>query len=156
MTKRGVFSMAASLVVVTLLGCGRNDLVPVEGVVTLDDEVVPGATVLFMPQGDPGRPASGYTDEEGVFRLTTFKPGDGALRGEYRVLVTKSKALEAPPSFEPGDEEKIMAHYKAMKAQRRKKEQVPEIYGDGTKTPLSCTVPAGDKVRLELRSDPKK
>src|SRR4051794_25311349 len=117
MCKRGLCSMAAALLVLTLSGCGGNKLVSVGGVVTLDGDALPGPPVTFMPEGDAGRPASGLTDEEGVFRRTTFKQGDGALRGTYRVLVTKLTALASPPAFEPGDEEKIIAHYRAMKSQ---------------------------------------
>jgi hypothetical protein len=147
--------LAAASLLTTLSGCVQQKLVPVEGIVTLDGEAVPGATVTFMPEGNEGRPATGLTDDDGVFRLTTYQSGDGAQRGNYRILVAKSAALAAPPAFEPGDEEKIMNHYRAMKAQRRNKPLLPARYSDQAKTPLHCMVPAEQPVRLELQGDPK-
>ena len=49
---------------------------------------VEGASVQFVPV-DGGPPAFGTTDASGVFTLTTFKQGDGARKGEYKVTVTK-------------------------------------------------------------------
>jgi hypothetical protein len=53
----------------------------------LDGKPPPNAAVMFIPE-DGSRVATGRTDSEGCFRLTTFKPGDGAFPGEHRVTVT--------------------------------------------------------------------
>ncbi len=42
---------------------------------------------MFGP-ADGRRPATGKTDEQGRFKLTTFKAEDGALPGEHTVTVT--------------------------------------------------------------------
>src|SRR5947209_3031632 len=80
-------------------GCGGpHTPVRVEGVVTLDGNPVEGAAISFLSEagdGKEGRMAYGTTDGEGVFRLTTLKPDDGALPGTYKVLVTKS--VPVPP-----------------------------------------------------------
>src|SRR5205823_4984131 len=62
----------------------------VEGLVTLDGKPLAGATVSFLPEAQDGQPAAGLTGRDGVFRLQTFYPGDGALPGSYKIVVTKS------------------------------------------------------------------
>ncbi len=143
------------LLMLALSGCGGKDQpVAVEGVVTLDGEPVEGATVLFKPQDGRGRPASGLTDSAGVFVLTTFREGDGVLPGSYLILVTKTEGREsAAPAIIPGDDQSIKIHYKERFAKNRKKSLLPARYGDESKTPLSCTVPPGERVRLALQSN---
>ena len=80
----GLLLLAAYLPCIA--GCG-GPTVRCEGQVLLDGEPLPGATVMFIPE-DGSRVATGRTDTEGYFRLTTFEPGDGALPGEHRVTVT--------------------------------------------------------------------
>src|SRR5215204_672559 len=91
-------------------GCGQAKTVKVQGVVTLDGKPLPGATVTFSPIQE-GRAASGRTDTDGSFRLTTYRTDDGALPGEYKVIVAVDKAAEQafvgrdPQSF--SDQEKL-------------------------------------------------
>src|SRR5262245_37962723 len=67
-------------------GCGSSDLpVPVSGKVTVDGVPVGNAGIVFHPKDGKGRPASAETADDGTYRLTTFKSGDGALKGEYQV-----------------------------------------------------------------------
>jgi hypothetical protein len=127
----------------------------VRGRVTLDGTPVAGAAVTFVPIGPRGHPASGPTDANGVFRLTTFKQEDGALRGEYKVVVTKTDALAPPPEAEPGNAESVKNHYKALKSKRSSKQALPAVYGDAAKTPLRCAVPPDGEVTLPLESSAK-
>ena len=124
------------------------------GRVLLDGAPVAGATVMFMPTHD-GHPAYAITDSNGRFRLMTFKEGDGALRGEYKVVVTHTDPLPPPPQAEPGDPESVKEHYKALKATRNKKTPLPRRYGDAEQTPLRCTVPPDGEVVLNLESSAK-
>src|SRR5207244_2338143 len=100
--------LSLALPAVFLLACagcgGAAKPVNVEGIVTLDGKTLEGANVTFMPVGE-GRPASGSTNAEGRFRLTTFSTNDGALRGEYRVVVTLSKDLPAQADPNAGDDD---------------------------------------------------
>ncbi len=74
------------------IGCsGRPQMVPVSGTVTHQGQRVEGADVMFSPKG--GRIASGRTDKEGRFQLTTFVAGDGALEGEHGVSVAKMQLI---------------------------------------------------------------
>lgn len=144
-------------------GCGRGKVVKVEGVVTLDGKPFSGATVMFLPAGGNGRAANGLSEEDGSFRLTTFKPDDGAVPGEYKITVSFT---EADKSAEHGDPETMdnkakMAMFSRLSPDGRTKEKqreqkarkvVPEVYGDVNRTPLKCTVPVDGKVELSLRS----
>jgi hypothetical protein len=139
--------------VLTGSGCGGNGTMHVKGRVTLDGNPVEGANVVFMPERE-GRPASGLTNNEGFFELTTFQTGDGALPGSYLVLVTKKEASTEPPA-EPGVKGKNAKNPLEEKPDRIKgKSLLPEEYGIQYKTPLRCTVPVQGVVPLELHSTP--
>jgi hypothetical protein len=69
-------------------------------VVTLGGQPLEGAAVTFTPV-EGGRPATGATDAQGRFRLSTFDPGDGAVLGEHVVTVYKEEA--AAVVVEDGD-----------------------------------------------------
>ena len=58
------------LAVVSVMGCGGQTNVPVEGRVTLDGQPLPNATVTFsqLQATDPG-PFTATTDAEGKFAL---------------------------------------------------------------------------------------
>src|SRR5438552_837698 len=79
--------LGVAILAALLAGCGRGP-VPVEGIVTLDGQPVQGATVLFLPQGGQMLPAQAMTSGDGSFRLA-MSGHYGAMRGEYKVLVTK-------------------------------------------------------------------
>ncbi len=87
---------AGMLLALVQAGCGGT--AEVKGRVTLDGKPVAGATILFVPEpGSSARPATGFTDAEGNFRLTTFRPNDGAVVGAYKIVVTKSEGVSSPP-----------------------------------------------------------
>jgi hypothetical protein len=75
-------------------GCGNASMAPVKGVVTWKDKPVADASISFSPAGqgerdrEPGKPGTGFTDAQGVFQLSTFRPYDGAMIGKHRVSVT--------------------------------------------------------------------
>jgi hypothetical protein len=88
------------LVVLVLSGCSTG-IYPVEGKVVWKDGTpateLKGAHVVFNhPEKSIG--ARGYVQEDGSFRLTTNRPNDGALAGEYRVLIVEiaRKTLGGP------------------------------------------------------------
>jgi len=93
-----------------LSGCGssqdkwaqdRPHCIPVQGVVTLDGKPLADAFVVFRPTSATSPGASGMTDTEGRFKLTTFAPNDGAVAGSSGVIVTKHEKVVPPPDYNP-------------------------------------------------------
>ena len=112
-----------------------------------------------MPLGARGQQASGRTNRDGTFRLTTFKNEDGALPGEYKIVVTKSEALSRPGGGGPVGEkeiremmEKMTMPPKGKKGPAKAKSPIPVNYQSEAKTPLRAQVPPEGKVRVELKS----
>ncbi|MCL2622484.1 MAG: carboxypeptidase-like regulatory domain-containing protein [Planctomycetaceae bacterium] len=80
--------------VFTLLsGCGsEEDIRLVQGVVTYQNAPLAGATITFVPVDKDGVMATGLTETDGSYRLTSFgskKKGSGARIGSYRVSIVK-------------------------------------------------------------------
>jgi hypothetical protein len=140
------------------VGCGGPDTpVPVSGKVTLDGQPVAGAAIQFVPDGNGARrPASAGTESDGSYRITTHNPGDGALPGEYKVVITWEP--EPPPQFRPSEDgpsrqeqQKAIEQYQAKKKKEGKGYAIPPIYSDPGKTPLRVKVPApGGRADFEL------
>jgi hypothetical protein len=87
-----------------LTGCGgagdAPTTVPVKGVVTYQGKPVAKLSVAFIPE--TGLLASGTTDAQGKFVLTTNKSGDGAMVGTYKVAITfDSGEIPPMPGMEP-------------------------------------------------------
>jgi hypothetical protein len=94
--------LAILIVGVTLsVGCGRarKPAHPVSGKVLVKGQPAVRAQVTFHPvedaRPDAVRPV-GHVDEQGNFRLTTWKEGDGAPAGEYRVTVQWFRTVRDP------------------------------------------------------------
>ncbi|GAB6166712.1 hypothetical protein JCM19992_27120 [Thermostilla marina] len=109
-----IVGIAITLNVAFWLGCGgsgdRPKTYPVEGTVTLNGKPVAGATVVFAPVvggGSESTPqaAQGKTDANGRYVLSTFETGDGAMPGEYTVIVTKYDVQPTPGGPELESEE---------------------------------------------------
>jgi len=79
-----------------LSGCTKSDSrprrVPVSGLVHYKGQPVADATVLFEPVGSTPA-ATGKTDASGRYQLTTFDANDGAVPGEYKVMVRKVQVI---------------------------------------------------------------
>jgi hypothetical protein len=153
MRTRGVHLVA--LLGVVLIGCGGTTK-PVQGVVTLDGTPVAGATVLFMPDDpDGGRPASGFTSSDGTFQLTTHKPDDGALPGNYRVVILKTEAAKDPGAAQRSALEKARAKIEDKSLQMSRKPTLPGAYAKFDTTPLRCSVPVTGPVTFDLNKGAK-
>ena len=91
------------LLLCSFIGCGKKlptaTLHPVEGVFRWHGVAAEKATVILHPSGNPqpkdwpGGYPRGVVDASGTFRISTFKPGDGAPAGEYVILL---RWLERP------------------------------------------------------------
>jgi hypothetical protein len=114
------------LAILSIAGCGGPKLVPVEGAITLDGRPLAGATIAMELVGGEKeyRLFAGDTDAAGRYVLKPFeKGGEGAIPGEYRVLI---KSVKAPPG---ANEMTVLP-----------KDPVPPEYQNGSKT---LTVPEG-------------
>jgi hypothetical protein len=141
--------LAATAVIV---GCGGDDSglntrYKVSGTVKYKGQPVPKGSIVFEPTNPPmpqGRVANG-TIENGSYSLTTATQNDGALPGEYKVIIMSSdldvaelaKAQGQGGMLHQGDE----GHVKAIKAA---KNPLPEKYAQTDKTP--------EKAKVEARS----
>ncbi len=143
--------MAALVLLIAVAGCGRESTtIPVRGTVTLDGQPLPRATVQFLAQDPGGRDALGTTDADGVFRLSTFKPRDGAFAGKYKVVV-RSVPQADPDVVATNVQEAMRA------ASRRQKPIGPLViiaprYSHPGKTILKQEVPPSGDVVFALQS----
>src|SRR5262245_37138521 len=158
---------------VALCGCGKAGYVTVHGVVLLDGEPVPEASVAFVPVEPHGEGATGYTDDEGRFVMKSTSV-DGVKPGKYKVRIL-ALAEKAPPTpgmsqimaekFAAGGSAKDStkaageAYKQSQKdsaaAARKKRLATPPIYNDIDKSPLRAEVPAQTEYKFELTKDGK-
>ena len=101
--------------------------------------------VNFDPTGK-GRPASGITNNEGKFMLTTINPNDGAMRGEYKVTVVK-----LGPKVDLGGKDAFRDMQ--MKGSQKNDSGIHGNYMNFAKTPLTVTVPVKSGLVLPLKKD---
>jgi hypothetical protein len=95
---------AIAVASIAIAGCSGSNLPPlgqVGGVVTLDGQPLTKGQVQFVPdssKGTKGRMAVGLIGSDGRFKLTAFKPGDGALVGFHKVAIICEEEM---PAFDP-------------------------------------------------------
>ena len=115
------------LVALALAGCAEPAvrLVPVGGRATLGKKSLSLATIQLVPDGGKGTHAPtgvGQTDEDGRFRITTPRHGEGAVPGHYKVTVVSYTGKD-----------------------------VPRSYADPRSTPLRVEIPPGGLENWELK-----
>jgi hypothetical protein len=96
---------AALAALLFLSGCGSKselDMVPIKGEVTYNGKPVTEGSVVYIPVESTGRQATGKLQPDGTFELTTREANDGAVAGEYRIVV---HAVKAPWEEMPSREE---------------------------------------------------
>jgi hypothetical protein len=152
------FMLAAPLL--ASLGCGGSGFAtpePVSGRVFFQDKPVEGARVTFLSTSEGGRSASGTTDSQGNFSLTTFKRNDGAIPGDYVVTISKFEGQSGggPIDISEGD---YGADYGAMMEASARgdteamvgKAQLPEKYGNPADSGLQRSVVKGQPNEFEF------
>lgn len=141
-------------------GCGGGPKpIAVSGVVRWEDgKPVVGASVRFVPASG-GREATGFTGKEGDFVLATYSSGDGAMAGEYTVVITKTETYTpeaplAPGKGSPEDLAKAMKAF-ALKGEGQKKkleDPVPAVYGDVKSSPIKQKIDSSTgKIEIKLK-----
>jgi hypothetical protein len=80
-----------SAALLLLPGCGSGvEYAPVKGTVTLDEKPLVGVTVWFFPDVEKNQDvpaATGTTNDQGVYQLTSNNGKAGAAVGKHRVVV---------------------------------------------------------------------
>ena len=137
MNRPGKLAVSISVTVgIVLTGCSNSSRLPtypVTGTVTLQGKPVAGAAITFVPTGSEGEAASAITDSEGKYALTTWRAGDGARPGEYRVKVSKQEQTTVDSSkmvrnLSIEEEQKI--YVESKKPRPPAKSLIPSKYQD--------------------------
>jgi hypothetical protein len=141
-----------AVVGLAISGCGHNELVKVHGIVTLDGKPVENAMVTFLPSQRGGKTATGRTGTDGSFQLTTRNPNDGAMPGDYLVIVEYEEGTEVPPAANVKQAHEGLRKAAKQKSKKPPKYVIPATYSDPQKTVLKQKVPPDGPVKLELKS----
>lgn len=139
--RSGFKSWSLLAVALLLVGCRGGeappDTVRVTGRVAYQGRPLSTGTISFQPAGETrgpaNRPATGTLDGEGRYELSSFRSGDGAVPGEYRVVIV---SLAEAPSIDDPDSAEVWA--------------IPERYGNGATSGLTASVPADGSGAVEL------
>lgn len=146
------------LTVCTLLfasiGCNKNPLgvVKVTGTVKLDGNPVPGATVIFAPVDSGSPTASGKTDANGVFLVTSAGAdgGTGAKPGEYLVGVSKMEVEDKTAGMTQEQIDAMPQDYTPAKVTRHIPQKYEAAQNSGLKASVSQAGP--NEFTFELSS----
>ena len=120
------------LLLVGLSGCGGPE--SLSGSVTLDGKPLPGAAVVFFPEGEGAETVVGSTDDEGRFVITPAA-GESIAYGKYKVIVSKREDL-TPAQID---------------AFVTPKEILPPKFSDLSQTELVVEITSGADVDLNLK-----
>lgn len=139
----------------TLCGCGGSEKpIRISGTLQWEDgKSVQGATVRFVPSVG-GKEAVGYAGKDGTFALSTFGADDGAVPGEYVIVVTKvEEASYVPPPPSGGTPEDLAKAMKGLKESKKKiVDPIPAVYTSPKSSPLKWKVDSSTtKVELTLK-----
>jgi len=156
--RRIAVTASALLAFLAAAGCSSKP-VTVDGEVTLDGKPVSGAMVVFHPDKG-GTQATGLTDANGVFHLTTFNTGDGALPGSYKVSVQKLAAqgdavtTHVDPA-NPDSMRKAIGGFIAGGQSSMRKEQtsaLPAVFSNPDTSGLKYQIPFSGTIKITLSS----
>jgi len=130
----------------------RPPTIPVSGTVTYKGQPVEGATVVFVPNLPQGKAASGKTDSNGAFAMTTFESEDGAVAGDYKVTVTKIKPGTGGAVADVESDEYVDPAMAGEKKPSGPEHLLPEKYSKADSSGLTATVPSSGEVK-DLKFD---
>ncbi len=166
-------ALLCSAITVTLCGCGSSGIpvAPTEGVVLLDGKPAAGVSVVFRQAG-LSMVASGKTDKQGHFQLSTYGEDDGAPVGECVATVegipmdlsTLEQDVPFPDNSSIADPDERAAANRAavgahkakvlkLIAERNRKNpplKIPSRYGKPETSGLKFTVLASRTNKFEI------
>lgn len=140
---------AVAVTVAFASGCGSAKVYPVKGRITFEGKSMKGGgSISFMPAGNqPGKAGGGEIKEDGTYELTTHKPGDGSMTGEFRVVIHQSTERE-PDATKDGERAGRSVSVVPVV------DRIPTIYADPTRSPLTAKVEAKENtIDLDLKRD---
>lgn len=128
-----------------LAGCSHapdprtREVFPTCGSVTFNGKPIPDASIRLHPVApqDDGKPVyvpRGWVDESGKFELSTYRQGDGAPPGDYRVSFSWVGPLDGVSE----DEED------------RLRELLPQRYNSASTSGIMVTVTDGENLLDEI------
>lgn len=164
MTRTQICTSLALLcaLVISAVGCGgaggsgsRSGLVSAAGTVTYKGELVAGATIEMRPVDESitNCVAVGLTDEKGQFTLTTDRPNDGAMPGQYKTVVKKQvetiNGMTREEYVKANDKD---GHGEVFfdKSKLKTEDLLPVKYADPINTPLVIEIPTKGSKKLEI------
>lgn len=116
------------LVIALLAGCGQGTaLHRAIGTVRYKGQPVEGAIVTFRCE-EQSKIATGTTDMEGRFELTTYSAGKGAVAGKHKVTVTKFSAPAGVSTVSTMEEMVEAAHKPKSSSSDTPANQLPKRY----------------------------
>ncbi|MCL2622109.1 MAG: hypothetical protein FWD31_00470 [Planctomycetaceae bacterium] len=128
-------------------GCGPKQIKTyrVEGTIIIDGKPAENVLVTFVPKMDgKGLQASGVTDAQGVYKLTSVggKQYGGAAVGDYVVTLSKREAKPLDKPFvEPISGKEFTETFIEL---------MPISYRNAARSPLSATVNAGENKGFDF------
>ena len=143
-----IFGIAGAILVVVLLWLVfRSREASVAGLVTLDNEPLAGAQVVFIGENEENqRPYVTQTDAEGKYKVIGDK-GAKIPRGKYKVMVSKMVSIDGKPLVG----EQILESRENGKLQN----MLSPVYEERSTSPLEFDIRSGsNKVNLELKKNP--
>jgi hypothetical protein len=143
-------ALQAAAIALLLAGCGSSGTTPVEGTVLLDGQPLAGASIHFVAQEGPGRDATGHTDSNGQFAMSTFQPRDGMVPGNYKVVISPPTGTADTAAYASADEAMVAAG-KREATQPSAASAFPQKYARPDQTPLTQEVPVSGKLRFDLK-----
>lgn len=138
----------AALMMAAVFGCSRGGdggppRVPVTVTVTHNGSPVQGAHITFVPKGD-GQAAYGVTSADGKTELSTQGERDGAMPGDYQVMVRKTETEGPERQVNSTETGAMPAGAEAMKSAQTRN-LLPEKYSAIGTTDLQASVAADGK-----------
>jgi hypothetical protein len=144
------------------VGCSsgpkRPPTYPVTGTVTYQGKALEGAMVTFVPaDGVKLEAATGITDAEGKFKLTTYSADDGANAGDYMVKVAKydgkKPTKEEQEAYIISYEEEQKLQFGDEKPTPPAKNLLPPKYGYEGTSGITFTVSKSGPNNLDIKLD---
>ena len=107
-------TLVAAIGLASLPACSQSDewtekrlkVFKAGGIVLLDGQPCADAVVTFFSDTNPIS-ATGRTNAEGKFQLTTYNDGDGAVEGAHKITVVKREFVEEKTKYDSVNERSV-------------------------------------------------